>query len=81
MSNSTCHFNPAKNRTESDMPTGGICDVPGYPCKRCRHEQKCTNMYCESFQRFYRNFMNDFRAKLGVSQPKSLLSIFEEEQK
>ena len=78
MSNSKCHFSLAKNRTEADMPTGGICDVPRYPCKKCRHYSVCTNMYCESFIRFYRDFMADFRAKLGVPQPKSLEQIISE---
>lgn len=41
MSNSTCHFSPAKNRTESDMPTGGISDVSGYPCKRWQDVRGC----------------------------------------
>ena len=79
MSNSKCHFSLAKNRTEADMPTGGICDVPRYTCKKCRHCSVCTNMYCESFIRFYRDFMADFRAKLGVAQPKSLEQILSEE--
>jgi hypothetical protein len=32
-------------------------------------------MYCESFIRFYRDFMADFRTKLGVPQPKLLEQI------
>lgn len=75
MSNSTCHFSLAKNRTEADMPTGGICDVPRCPCKHCRHYSVCSNMRCESFMKFYRDFMADFRRKLGVPQPKSLEQI------
>lgn len=52
--------------------TGGINDVPGYPCKHCAHNDKCTNARCEEFQKFYRNFMRDFRDKFGVKQPFSL---------
>ena len=62
MSNSKCHFSLAKNRTEADMPAGGICDVPRYPCKHCRHYSVCSNMHCESFAKFYRDFMADSRA-------------------
>lgn len=63
---------------------GGIYDVPGYPCKNCCHMEKCRDISCDEFQRFYRGFMRRIRDNMGVAQPEpsdkdKLAAVMEEE--
>lgn len=63
---------------------GGIYDVPGYPCKNCCHMEKCRDISCDEFQRFWRGFMRRIRDNMGVAQPEpsdkdELAAVMEEE--
>lgn len=60
---------------KTDQPreglTGGIYDVPGYPCVQCKYLQDCNSINCPAFQTFWRRFMRRVRENLGIKQPEA----------